>query len=724
MTYLSLSIANVKAHKEQVLQRERNILSREQALSQREAQHEADAGTLQITLSHTQEQLTLAQAQIAELQAALLEARSQPSSPSSAELTAALAARDAEHAERAAARDAQVAAAWDAREAELLRAVRARELELEAAWSAREEAIIADATAAVETKARVMAEREKEVAEAWEHREDEIRERWSEMEAELQVRVKAREAEVQAAWEEREARMEQEANERLKLAVQRVWDELRRSKDRLLGYECDADRLHPAPSLADESFEEWHSIADVSTSTDGTDEANTTVMANDTVDEDALKTSHCSALAEAMYKTPINPATGRLASRFLKTPLPALTKGLLEATSPPTHADLPSPPPSSGLTVPVSIPGSAMRGVVLTSTGQPLATPAPTEFLKLFARPLSPSPKTLDFGQAKEDAAEVEAALTREDGYGDVTPQPLEKRALLPNAPALRGNLAKDKVKAPAMRRGRTSATSVTSVLGPSSPRKLNQRPVSPGKERGSRASSDIKVAPSASDVKKNERPLTRTFTAPALGAGSGARTGRPSLSGAPKKSRESLSAASPKTQAQPDARISSSSSSSVHRSGLSASDSSATSTEPDTTDTALPPLKEKTTSRKLGRAVNVASSVSTTSIYDLDDEENLPSPFLKRVNRDRFATTSGSGTGSTVSSRAKAAASTSAPQLAPTTAITKTKSGSVSAAAGRRLSQANLLRVVAAKNATRTPSPGRSSEAPPAASKRPAPND
>jgi hypothetical protein len=197
-------IANIKAHKEQVVQRERTVATREQAL----VRQECDIQALQQSLSNTQEQLSLAQAQVVQLQAALQEAQSQPSS--SAELAVALAARDAQHAERAAAHD--------------LEAVRARELELEAAWSAREAAILAQAKVAVEMHAKAIQTREAEVADAWERREEEIQKRWHEMEGELQARVKAKEADIERAWEEREEVLQREADERVREALLRARD--------------------------------------------------------------------------------------------------------------------------------------------------------------------------------------------------------------------------------------------------------------------------------------------------------------------------------------------------------------------------------------------------------------------------------------------------------------------------------------------------------------------
>jgi NIMA (never in mitosis gene a)-related kinase 2 len=408
-----------------------------------------------------------------------------------------------------------------------------------------------------------------------------------------------------------------------------------------------------------------------------------------------------------MYKTPLNTNAGRAIPRFLKTPLPALSKGLFEASSPPSHADPPLFAHTRTISAAITVPGSAMRGVVMTTTGQPLVTPAPADILRRLARPLRP--QTLEFGHVKEDAAEVEDALTR--NVEDATPQPIEKRSSIVGVSALRPKPSKDRVDvAPLLRRAKTSAPSTSARAGPSSPRKTRERSVSPNPtyDRVHRASAELKRSPSTTDVKKPERLMVRTTTAPTVPTTSSIRSGRPSASGLQKKTREQASASSPKST-KPDAPVSSSSSSSMQPSGLSASDSSATSAEPDTGDTAVPPFKDKGGSKKSRRNTGISPVPEEAPVYDLDDEDNLPSPFLKRVDRDRFAVAATNGSGSTASSRAKATGPTLL-QPAPTIA-TKGKATTVGTAAGRRLSGATLLRVVAAKNATRAPSPGRPEE-------------
>jgi hypothetical protein len=434
-----------------------------------------------------------------------------------------------------------------------------------------------------------------------------------------------------------------------------------------------------------------------------------------------------------MYKTPINANAGRSVPRFLKTPLPALSKGVFEASSPPSHADPPLFAHTRTISAAITVPGSAMRGVVMTTSGQPLVTPAPADILRRLARPLRA--KTLDFGHIKEDAAEVEDALTC--NVEDATPQPMEKRASIAGVSALRPKPSKDRVEvAPLLRRAKTTAPSSTSArAGPSSPRKARERSVSPNPtyDRASRATAELRRSPSTTDVKKPERLMVRTTTAPPVTTTSSIRGGRPSASGLLKKPREQGSALSPRAT-KPEAPVSSSSSSSVQPSGLSASDSSATSTEPDTGDTAVPSSQDKVASRRSRRNAVISPVPEEAPVYDLDDEENLPSPFLKRIDRDRFAAATSGGSGTTASSRAKIAPSNSL-QPAPTI-TTKAKPASVGTAAGRRLSGATLLRVVAAKNATRAPSPARlaedvppvkadvRAERPPVASARRAPDE
>jgi hypothetical protein len=433
-------------------------------------------------------------------------------------------------------------------------------------------------------------------------------------------------------------------------------------------------------------------------------------MSNHTTDDDTPKADHSKfALAAAIYKTPMNTNVGRTAPHFLKTPLPALSKGLFEASSPPSHAEPPVFAHNRTISAVVAVPGSAMRGVVNTVTGQPLETPGAAAYHRMFARPLRP--KILTFGQVKEDAAEAEVEAVLSGGIEDATPQPIEKRASIAGISALRPKPSKDRIDAPPpLRRAKTVAPSSSARAGPSSPRKQRERSVSPGRLQEKTSRVELRRSPSMLEAKKAERPLVRTTTAPAVATVASLRSGRPSASGTSKKPRDQALVTSPKAMTRADAPVSSSSSSSVQPSGLSASDSSATSTDPDTADTAVPSVKERGPSRKSTRTPAIPSVPEEAATYDLEDEENLPSPFLKRVDRERFAVAPAPS--STASSRAKGAPPSSLLQPAPTIA-TRAKAASVGTAAGRRLSGGTLLRVAAARNATRAPSPGRSADKP-----------
>jgi hypothetical protein len=350
-----------------------------------------------------------------------------------------------------------------------------------------------------------------------------------------------------------------------------------------------------------------------------------------------------------------------------------------------------------------------MRGVVNTVTGQPLETPSAAAYHRMFARPLHP--KILTFSQVKKDAAEAEVEVVLGRGIENATPQPLEKRASIAGTSALRPKPSKVRIDAPPpLRRAKTVAPSSSARAGPSSPRKHRERSVSPGRlqERTSRV--ELQRSPLMLEAKKAERPPVRTTTAPAIATMASLRSGRLAALGTSLTPRDQALVTSPKAMTKADAPVSSSSSSSVQPSSLSASDSSATSTDPDTADTAVPSVKERGLSRKSTRTPAIPSVPEEAATYDLEDEENLPLPFLKRVDRERFAVAP--ALSSTASSRAKGAAALSLLQLAPTIS-TRAKAASVGTAARRRLSGGTLLRVAAARNATRAPSPGCSTDKP-----------
>lgn len=258
-------------------------------------------------------------------------------------------------------------------------------------------------------------------------------------------------------------------------------------------------------------------------------------------------------------------------------------------------------------------PPSAMKGVVLTSTGQQLATPSPAEFAKLFME----TPKvSLNFAQIfdfESDADESEG-----EGYETDTHMPQSLTA------TLRGQ------KRPPMQESEPEEEEQEEDVD-STPKQAVQPPVRPTRLR---------------------RPSIR------------ASSSRPTIV-------ESTSAPV----------IPSSSS----RSSSRASSSSATSTG---SSSSTVTARVRTRTRPAADGAPLAGFVPTRDPpeYDMSDEENLPSPFLKKIDRDRISRTASAPVRSLQQHSGRDAPVASAPPRTRT--ATTRKSG------------ANTLRAVAVVNA------------------------
>ncbi|KZT22157.1 Pkinase-domain-containing protein [Neolentinus lepideus HHB14362 ss-1] len=207
-------------------------------------------------------------------------------------------------------------------------------------------------------------------------------------------------------------------------------------------------------------------------------------------------------------------------------------------------------------------PASAMKGVILTSTGEPLATPTPSELAKLFVQ----SPKVgLNFSQIfdadSDDGDETVTIHIGEEGEGasdteteggmdkEEPPSPIERRESMRRASRGSGNGLDQTVTAPPTRLRR-----------PSIRNSMLSRPSLPG-----------------------------SSSAPAVNA-------RLSSTAAPTASTSSASAV--------------------------------------VASTSEPTVSSKTTVSTRARTISRTSS--SPPQYDFSDEENLPSPFLKRTEKER----------------------------------------------------------------------------------------
>ncbi|ETW81215.1 hypothetical protein HETIRDRAFT_410279 [Heterobasidion irregulare TC 32-1] len=229
-----------------------------------------------------------------------------------------------------------------------------------------------------------------------------------------------------------------------------------------------------------------------------------------------------------------------------------------------------------------------MKGVILTETGEPLATPTPAELAKWFVE----SPKGgLGFAQIFDFDKDEEG-----EDEGDRT---------------LR------------------------------SPSKFDRAKSLPVVGMGSTLASQM---PAPQD-EKNQAPAARVRRTSMIRAS----TSHPKLS----ESRQSAASTSSSSS-------SASSSSSVARA-----------------PTPSVPLTTATLSAGRPQTSRSASTPAAPPVYDFTDEDNLPSPFLKRIDRERMA-------------------ATAAASIAPSN---RTKSAPAAPVRAKRPSGGNLLRAVAAAN-------------------------
>ncbi|TRM60001.1 kinase-like domain-containing protein [Schizophyllum amplum] len=385
------------------------------------------------------------------------------------------------------------------------------------------ETAMKDAVTKREEELRVLVTKhEQEVAAAMARREEEI------MEA-----VRTREAELFQAMQTREAQMEQDYDERVKEIEERVqWVNARQEE-----LQEEEQRIESTRTELERKMKEWE---DASKTAKGRKEKTPLEEVKNlleplarmtTHDTDSTKKSQRSAAAPTPRPRP-PPAS----------PFPAISTPIARVTMPK-----------------VNMP-SAMKGVVLTATGETLATPKPAELVDLFCK--SPRvglnfAKIFDFDEGETDDEDDEEPETRlSSGSGRSS----EHRTSPPSPSS--GKERPRPVRKQSEDRPRTSATRTTSSSRPGA----------------------VSAPPT-----RLRRPSIRGSRRPTLpGRGEKGETMSPSMS---------------------------------DPSGLSASAATVITKKPK----AAPVIQ---------RAATVPAAVPPTPRYDLKDEENLPSPFLKRVDR------------------------------------------------------------------------------------------
>ncbi|KAI5887708.1 kinase-like protein [Schizophyllum commune H4-8] len=372
---------------------------------------------------------------------------------------------------------------------------------------------------------------EQEVAAAMTRREEEI------MEA-----VRTREAELFEAMQARESQMQQEYEERVKEIEERVqWINTR--QEELLEEE---QRIDDTRTELERKMKEWEEASKTAKEKTPLEEVKNLLepLARMTTQENDGKRARRAAEAPTPRPRP-----------FPASPFPELATPIARVTMP--KVNMP--------------PQSAMKGVVLTATGETLATPKPNELVDLFCK----SPKVgLNFAKIFDfDEGET-------DDDDD------------------------DEEDSPRLSSG--SARSAEHRNSPPSPTSGKERPRTTRKQSEER--------PRTSSSASAARPTSSAQRSNGVASAPPTRLRRPSIRG--NSRRPTIPGRSEKTET-----LAPSVSDPV---ALSASGDRATAT------TASAARKAK--------APPVISRASTapppTPRYDMKDEENLPSPFLKRIDR------------------------------------------------------------------------------------------
>lgn len=559
--------------------------------------------------------------------------------------------------------------------------------------------------------------REEEVAQAMRRREEEI------MEA-----VKRREEEVEEAWKVREARVREEMAEEVEKEVGDRWreewerlEEVREEVEKMRDAVEDRIRKSEEASASGRKgkkdktpLEEVKNILaplalltkDVSrprsqAPTDVTPRAGPTT---------ATSTTTIAAVGRRPYETPVNRGVGpsRLAAKLVQA----------------QH--------QSNNNIAGAVPASAMKGVILTATGETLATPTPSDLAKFFVdspvigqagaglgfSKIFESDLQKRFAEAKEesDSADDDQAgeedESDEDGVGDDLTEGKTVTVTI-------GSSSGKKLgsKSSSIRTSSSSGSTKVDGKPPTSPGKTKERERQRERERETGTTREKTRATSvsaSSSATTSSRVKTRSQSQNQASAAQREREREVHEKEREKDKTETISRPIAGSRLRrPSIRLSSGrtslpSGSSTENLGLatannaSAGSSTGSSSSGSATATQTQPISVHANGRP--QSTRSASTPASPPKYDFNDEENLPSPFLKKIEREKFAPTSTSSTSSSASSAISSSTASSATSASSTTS---TASGSVApaTAARKRPSAGNMLRAVAAANSVKSSS-------------------
>ncbi|CAA7270881.1 unnamed protein product [Cyclocybe aegerita] len=509
-----------------------------------------------------------------------------------------------------------------------------------------------------------VAAREEELRILVTQREAEVGQAMAEREEEVLRAVREREAEICNAWVKREEEIRKDVEESFKAMEERLeWAakrevELKEQERKLEERRAEVEKMEA-------------NIAAANTAAKGRKEKSPLEEVKNVLDP-LSRVTHSQATP-----TQQQPTQRRRNTKTDIVPPPSITTATTSSATQPTPRPAYHPPPVPtplripSLETPISRPTfagfmpplSAMKGVVLTATGETLATPSPAELVSL----LNCSPRVgLNFARIFDfEERKTDATITKEKA-SDVLESPSPPPS--PSARKERDRLRERRAK-----------------------------------EKEREAEKDDEDESSGSSTATTQQQQTPQQLVPPP-----TRIRRPSIRTAHRTSRKGTL---PTSTSEP----------AVGSSSSSASASSSTQTM-NAKPLPHPHLRPSTSATNLN-ALTRAASLPILPIpprnhpspqYDFADEENLPSPFLRKVEKNAAAkagksvssmrlfgdaaSSSGSANGTT-NAHASSATSSSSSSASTATMVSTSSSASSSTKVKRRPSSGLLLRAVAAAN-------------------------
>ncbi|KAF8625587.1 hypothetical protein AX15_005296 [Amanita polypyramis BW_CC] len=452
--------------------------------------------------------------------------------------------------------------------------------------------------------------REEELRIAVMQREEEVKAAMTKREEEIAEAVRKREVEVCEAWARREVEIAREVETRITEMGQRV-DAIKRREEELKTEEL---RLRSIREELEDGVVKW---------------------------EDSVKARKEKTPLEEVKNllTPLArvPQKTEKERRFSSDATPTLKAPAIRDPSPPIET------PESRAMFSDFMP-SAMKGVILTSTGEVLETPTPTELANIFKR----SPKVgLNFATIFDFSAKANKLdISASDGEDDSPPPSPSSR--------------KEKE-----RLGRRKSDMSSSEAGSSSSgSNLNSSATT--SNQASEPPTRLRKPSIKTSATSGRTSLTRTATVPMF-------------SGA-KKTVTTSSTVKPKAQSQSAAEFKQNQNTVTFPAPVQRSKSAPLYDLEDEENLPSPFLKR----------------VEREQVVVVDDEDNLPSPFLKRAEREQVTHAAANVT----KGSAAAGGTVKGPSSGPSTGVAPvTGTGGTGTVTKKRATNGNMLRAMAAAN-------------------------